>query len=96
MLIQTPPQINDTISIKLISGEEVIARFDEQTADSIVLSKPMAFMMGPQGLGLVPFMFSVSKDAKITIPLSAVVAQAKTVEDIAKQYIQQTTGLHIA
>lgn len=96
MLIQTPPKQGDAISLKLISGEELIARLEESDGNTVTLVKPMSLIMGPQGFGLAPYMMSAPADSKITIPTSAIVAQTKTADEIAKQYIKQTTGIQLA
>lgn len=93
MFIEVPYKTGDTVSLKLISGEEVVGRVGETTDGVIILTKPMTFIMGPQGLGMVPYMFSAPQDAKIKIKDSAVVAIIKTDEQVSKQYIAQTTGL---
>ena len=96
MLIEIPYKTGDTVSLKLISGEEVVGRIGDPTQDVVILTKPMTFIMGPQGLGMVPYMFSAPQDAKIKIKDSAIVAIVKTDDQVNKQYIQQTTGLSLA
>ena len=96
MLIEIPYKTGDTVSLKLISGEEVVGRIGEPTQDVVTLTKPMTFIMGPQGLGMVPYMFSAPQDAKIKIKDSAIVAIVKTDDQVNKQYLQQTTGLTLA
>jgi hypothetical protein len=96
MLIEIPYKTGDTVSLKLISGEEVVGRIGEPTQDVVILTKPMTFIMGPQGLGMVPYMFSAPLDAKIKIKDSAIVAIVKTDDQVNKQYLQQTTNLTLA
>lgn len=93
MIIQAPAAEGDTVTLKLISGEEVIGRLVETTDQHITLRKPMAFLMGPQGLGLVPYMFSAVESTEAPIKTAAVVTMLKTDQNVAKQYIQQSTGL---
>ena len=93
MLIEVPYKSGDTVSVKLISGEEVVGRIGDSNDGATILTKPMTFIMGPQGLGMVPYMFSAPQDAKIKIKDSAIVAIVKTDEQVNKQYLQQTTGL---
>lgn len=95
MLIETPYKPGDTVSIKLTSGEEIIGKLVEENNSGFNLKKPLTFMMGPQGLGLVPFMFSASPNTNILIRNDYVIAIVKTADDIAQQYIKQTTGLEI-
>lgn len=96
MLIDTPYTVGDTVSMKLTSGEEIIARLDEETPSSYVLHKPMVLVAGQQGLGLAPFMFSVSSTAKFKINTTSVTCILKTEKELASQYTQQTTGIAVA
>ena len=95
MLIETPYQIGDTVSFKLSSGEEIVSRLEEETPTSYKLHKPMVLVMQQQGLGLAPFMFSVSPDAKFVIQASSVSCVAKTESEIAKQYQSQTSSIKV-
>jgi hypothetical protein len=95
MLIEIPYKSGDTVSLKLISGEEVVGRIGDIAQDVVVLTKPMTFIMGPQGLGMVPYMFSAPQETKIKIKESAIVAIVKTDDQVNKQYIAQTTGLSL-
>jgi hypothetical protein len=95
MFIETPIKNGDTVTLKLISGEEVVGRLSDITESYFTLSKPMTFIMGPQGLGMVPYMFSAPQDANIKIKESAVTAIAKTDEPVSKQYVAQTSNLII-
>jgi len=95
MIIETPYKAGDTVSLKLSSGEEIVARLDEETATKFVLKKPMVLIAQAEGLGLAPFMFSVNPDAKFTISAGSVSCIAKTQEEIAKQYTAQTSGIQM-
>jgi len=95
MLIETPYKVGDTVSFKLSSGEELVARLEEETVTSYKLHKPMVLIMQQEGLGLAPFMFSVSPDAKFTLTASSVSCIAKTQTEIAKQYTSTTSGIAI-
>jgi len=41
MIIETPYKVGDTVSIKLTSGEEVVARLEEEKDASFILHKPL-------------------------------------------------------
>lgn len=96
MLIDVPYKNGDTVSFKMTSGEEIIARLEEEGAGYFQLHKPMVLIAGAEGLGLAPFMFSVSPDAKFRLQSGAVGCVAKTEAEIAKQYTAQTTGIKLA
>ena len=95
MIIETPYKDGDTISFKTVAGEEVIARLVEEKPTTIKVTKPLALTATQQGLGLVPFTFTVSPDANLEINKSAIVFVAKTEKEMASQYVQQTTGLTV-
>lgn len=96
MLIETPYKSGDTVSLKLSSGEEIVARLEEETTTKFILNKPMVLIMQQQGLGLAPFMFSVSPDAKFNIQATTVTCVAKTEGEIADQYIASTSNIQMA
>lgn len=93
MLIETPYKAGDTISVKLASGEEIIARLDSEKDNFLVLHKPLMVVAGAQGLGLAPFMFTVNPETKLNVNVSNTICIAKTDNEMAKQYISSTTGI---
>lgn len=96
MLIETPYKAGDTVSLKLSSGEEIVARLEEETATRFVLNKPMVLIMQQQGMGLAPFMFSVSPTTKFNILATTVSCIAKTESELAKQYTASTSNIKLA
>ena len=95
MLIEAPYKEGDTVSFKLSSGEELVARLESENEKSYTLKKPMVLIAQQQGLGLAPFMFSVSPDGKFVLQANSVSCVAKTQEEIAKQYMSQTSGIQM-
>jgi hypothetical protein len=93
MIIETPYKAGDIISLKLSSGEEIIARLDAEETTVYKLLKPMVLIVQQQGLGLAPFMFSVSPDAKFMLNKHTVSCVSKTETEISKQYQAQTSGI---
>jgi hypothetical protein len=93
MLIEAPYKVGDNVSFKLNSGEELVARLEEESATTYKLHKPMVLIAQQQGLGLAPFMFGVSPDAKFVLQAHAVSCVAKTETEISKQYTAQTSGI---
>ena len=93
MLIETPYKNGDTISLKLSSGEEILGRLESEDTNNYTLKKPMVLIAQEKGLGLAPFMFSVSPDGKFVMKANAVSCVAKTESEISKQYMAQTSGI---
>ena len=94
MLVQSTYKSNDTVSIKITSGEEIVGRLVEETSDYVRLKKPMMVVAAGQGIGLAPYMFtSASEDMSFNKDL--IVTMTCTVADINTKYLETTTGLKL-
>jgi hypothetical protein len=93
MLVEVPYKEGDTVSLKLSSGEEIVARLEKETETAFTVKKPMVLIAQAEGLGLAPFMFSVSPDAKFNLQATSVSCVAKTQDEISKQYTATTSGI---
>jgi hypothetical protein len=92
MLLEKPISSGDVVSIKLISGEEIIARFEEENSETIKIYKPLTISLGPQGLGMIPFIFLGNKE-RITLKHQHIIAMLPSKKEAADQYMQSTTGI---
>lgn len=95
MIIETPYKANDVVSIKLTSGEEIVARLVEESTNTVTLSKPLSLTATQTGIGLAPFMFTIDQDSKIKVNNTAIIAITKTQKETASQYLESTTGITI-
>lgn len=95
MLIEAPYKSNDTVTVKLSSGEELVGRFVKEDAQKLTLKKPLAIVATQQGLGLGPYAFTVNQDSEIGLNKAVIVFVAKTETQMAKQYVTSTTGIHM-
>lgn len=93
MIIQTPYKVGDVVSVKLTSGEEMVARLDDESAKQITVIKPLMLTATQQGVGLAPFMFTIDPDAKVKLELNNIVCIVKTAKEPADMYISNTTGI---
>lgn len=96
MLFEKSRSSGDVVTLKMNSGEEIIARFEEETSTGIKISKPMMLSMSQQGVGMMPYLFTVNPNTVITFQHSSIAVMATTDEDFAKQYMQATTGIKLA
>lgn len=96
MLINRGVGAGEVVTLKLMSGEELIAKYVEETGKGHTLNKPMVLSMGPQGMGMIPFAITVDMEKEITINASAVIAIETTEKQFADAYIQNTTGIKLA
>ena len=96
MLVQKPIAKNDIITIKLTTGEELIAKFIEESETELVVERATTMAANPQGgLGLVPWMMSAMPE-KISLNKSTVLAYTQTVKEIADKFVEATTNIQLA
>jgi len=95
MIIETPYKANDTVTIRTSAGEEIVARFVEEDANSITVTKPLALMASEGGIGLGPWVFTVDPQTKLKLNKTIILFVQKTEQGMASQYVQATTGLAV-
>lgn len=84
---------NDVITLKMLGGDEIVARFMSDNGHQIKVKKPHVVAMAQQGFGLIPYMFTVDPETVIEISQSNIIFYAKTLPDVAKAYTKQTSGI---
>lgn len=92
MLISKPYTVGDVVSIKLINGDELIAKLEADDADTITVSRPLAITMSAQGMGLIPWAF-LGEDGKIVLRKKNTFFIVPSKKDAASQYLEGTTGI---
>ena len=96
MIIDKGVSVGEVVTLRLTTGEEIICKLVEDTATNVSISKPMVLSMGSQGLGMMPFIFTVHPDKNIKLAKASVVMMEATDKQFADQYIQSTTGIKLA
>ena len=95
MLVEAPYTVGDTVSIKLSSGEEMVARLESETETKVTVYKPLMLVAQQQGMGLAPYMFTVKHDNKFNLNMQNIICIAKTEKEMASKYMESTTGLKV-
>ena len=95
MLIDKGVTQGEVITLKLTSGEELVAKLVEDGAVYYKLKNPQVIGMGPKGPGLMPYLFTVNPDKEIRLQKSTVTVSEATDEQFAKQFIESTTGIKL-
>ena len=95
MLIQKPIAEGDIVSIKLINGDEIIARLEKDDHNGITIDRPLALTVGAQGLGMIPWVFLADKST-MTIKREHIFVMVPSKKDAADQYMEGTTGIALA
>lgn len=96
MLIDKGVTEGEVITLKLTSGEEIVAKLVEDNPNYYKLGRPMVIAMGAQGPGLMPYLFTVSPEKSIKLLKNTVTVAEATDKAFADQFIQQTTGIQLA
>ena len=91
---------NDVKVLKLITGEEVIARVTEEN-NLITLDNPMTLQMippttstGQVGFALISWM-KAAKNERVSISTEHIIAEDEASEQTEKNYLQMVTGLSL-
>ena len=95
MLISKGVSAGEVITLKLTSGEEIVAKLVEETDTHYKLSKPMVIGMGPKGPGLMPYLFTVHPDKDVSLHKQTVVIAEPTDAEFGKQFLESTSGIKL-
>lgn len=98
MFIKKNIEKGSILAMKLSTGEEIIAKVisHDVGADKLVVSKPIAVGMGPNGsVGFMPYMMGLADDGDdLTFNMRYhVVTYANAREELKNAYIQNTSGI---
>ena len=78
----------------MLNGDEIITRFEEETTDTVTVSRPLALTMSPQGLGMIPWCF-LGDAEKITLRKDHFFFMVLSRPDATSQYLEGTTGISL-
>jgi hypothetical protein len=82
-------------TFKLNSGEELVAKVVTPGQTNIENEHPVSIAPGPQGMGLVPSLFTGNMSKNIQLNINSVALVAETDEAVAAKYIEATTGIKV-
>ena len=86
----------EVVTLKLTSGEEIVAKLIEDGTIYYTLAHPQVIGMGPKGPGLMPYLFTVSPNTDVRLLKTTVTVAEATDEVFAKQFLESTTGIALA
>lgn len=87
---------NNVYTFKLATGEEFIAKVREDNGDHLIVDQPIQTVVAPEGLQLVPSLFSADQDAPVALNTSTIAMVADARKDVEQSYIQATSGIATA
>ncbi len=88
------------VSLKMVSGEEIVAEVVHDDADYVTMNRPRVLQVVPTHEGmqmaLYPWLMSNTDMGEVRIPKDRVIVMSSTQSDVAKNYIQQVSGIQLA
>lgn len=89
-------EIGKVYTFKLNSGEELIAKvISVDGKDSVEIENPVSVAPGPQGMGLVPSLFTADPDQNAQLNMSSVALYCTTDDSVRMKYLEATTGIKV-
>lgn len=86
--------IQDQIyTIKLNTGEEIVTKILEIQDTYMEIQNPILTVLSPQGLQMMPGLFSANLDKTVRLNNSSWAMIAETRDDVRNSWIQATTGI---
>lgn len=95
MLISKGITEGEIITLKLSSGEELIARLTEETATHYKISKPLVIGMGNQGPGLMPWLYTTNPESDVPVSKANVMVVVTSDKQYADMFIESTTSIQL-
>ena len=83
------------MTLKLNSGEELVAKIIDKSSECVIIEHPVSIAPGPQGMGLVPSMFTADMDHPVQLNINSVALVAETDGTVSAKYIEATTGIRV-
>jgi len=84
---------DEIYTFKLITGEELVAKILVIEQDHMIVQNPILTVLSPQGLQMMPALFSSNQDRNVRLNNSSWAMIADTRDDVRDSWIQATTGI---
>lgn len=90
-------EFNKVYTFKLNSGEELIAKVigHDIECSELIISEPVSVAPGPQGMGLVPSVFTGNPKSEFRLNTNSVALYVSTDDIVKDKYIEATTGIQL-
>ena len=93
--MQIALKLDQVYTFKLNSGEELVAKVKESGGDWVLIHDPVSVAPGPQGMGLMPSLFTANPESETRLNTNSIAIVAETDDTVKTKYIQATTGLAV-
>ena len=87
--------LDQTYTIKISNGDEIVARITHEDDDEYHISRPLVVVPSPQGIQMIFGMFTADPDKNPTVNTDCVAMYSETDESVRMKYIEATTGIKV-
>ena len=84
---------DEIYTFKLMTGEELVARLVKIEPDHMVIEQPILTVLSPQGLQMMPALFSANQDRAVRLNTVSWAMITDARDDVRDSWIQATTGI---
>lgn len=89
-------QENTVMSMKLVSGEEIVGKITSWDDAYYYVHAPLGVMMNHQGaLQLMPALFTSDQNPDAMLPRTCVTMMAEARAEVEQAYVKSVTGLDV-
>lgn len=103
MLIEKTIEVNDIVTMKLITGEEIVSKVVALDTNTVTITKPMVLNIALDektrrpGIQMYPFfLLGANPESRIPLRREHIVALLQGSDDIKSGYVANTSGLDIS
>jgi len=86
---------NTVYTLKLNSGEELIAKVIQTNGEFITIEEPVSIAPTQQGMQMIPSVFTANPKGEFKLNTNSIALYAETDDSIKLKYLEATTGIKI-
>ena len=93
--MQVSLTLNTVYTLKLNSGEELIAKVTDSGSDFITIEEPVSIAPTQQGMQMIPSIFTADPKGEFKLNTSSIAIYATTDDSVRMKYLEATTGIKV-
>ena len=86
---------NTVYTLKLNSGEELIAKVTQTGGEFITIEEPVSIAPTQQGMQMIPSVFTANPKGEFKLNTNNIALYAETDDSIKMKYLEATTGIKV-
>lgn len=87
------PEKDKIVTIKLVTGEEVVGKVKSSNDSSVILDRPVVIMMSPQGLALGAFAPTMDHRDGVELDIKHIITLGPCLDKVATEYTNATSSI---